>query len=34
LPVDEAFGDTIVSTYPDGRTAELRLAQDGGHVGQ
>lgn len=26
-PVSPAFGNTILSTYPDGRTAELRLKQ-------
>lgn len=29
--VAAAFGNTIVSTYPDGRTAELWLQQDGGY---
>jgi hypothetical protein len=33
-PVDEAFGNTVVSTYPDGRTAELWLAPDGSYTGQ
>ncbi len=28
-PVDAAFGQTIVSTYPDGRTSELYLQSDG-----
>lgn len=30
-PVAQAFGGTIVSTYPDGRTAELWLKPDGGY---
>ena len=29
--VSAAFGNTIVSTYPDGRTAELWLHPDGGY---
>lgn len=29
--VDEAFGNTIVSTYPDGRTGELWLKADGSY---
>jgi hypothetical protein len=33
-PIDEAFGNTVVSTYPDGRTAELWLAPDGSYTGQ
>ena len=33
-PVDRAFGNTIVSTYPDGRTAELWLAADGNYTAQ
>jgi hypothetical protein len=33
-PVSPAFGNTIVSTYPDGRTAELWLQADGGYTGQ
>jgi hypothetical protein len=33
-PVAEAFGATIVSTYPDGRTAELWLAADGSYTGE
>ncbi len=33
-PVGEAFGNTIVSTYPDGRSAELWLAPDGSYAGQ
>jgi len=28
-PIEAAFGGTIVSTYPDGRTAELYLQPDG-----
>jgi hypothetical protein len=28
-PLDAAFGNTIVSTYPDGRKAELYLDRDG-----
>ena len=31
-PVQAAFGSTIVSTYPDGRTAELYLQPDGGYT--
>ena len=31
-PVRAAFGSTIVSTYPDGRTAELYLQPDGGYT--
>jgi opacity protein-like surface antigen len=31
-PLDEAFGNTIVSTYPDGRKAELYLQADGGYT--
>lgn len=33
-PVSEAFGNTIISTYPDGRTAELWLAADGSYTAQ
>jgi hypothetical protein len=29
--VDEAFGNTILSTYPDGRTGELWLHPDGSY---
>ena len=31
--VDPAFGNTIVSTYPDGRTAKAWLQPDGTYVG-
>jgi hypothetical protein len=30
-PLQAAFGSTIVSTYPDGRTAELWLKPDGSY---
>ncbi|MDB5430613.1 MAG: hypothetical protein JWP35_1729 [Caulobacter sp.] len=30
-PVDQAFGNTIISTYPDGRTARLWLHADGSY---
>ena len=30
--VDEAFGKTIVSTYPDGRKGELWLQRDGAYT--
>jgi hypothetical protein len=30
-PVEAAFGNTIVSTYPDGRQAELWLKRDGAY---
>jgi hypothetical protein len=30
-PIDGAFGNTIVSTYPDGRTARLWLHPDGSY---
>ncbi len=30
--LDKAFGSTIVSTYPDGRQAELWLHRDGGYT--
>ncbi len=33
-PVAKAFGNTIVSTYPDGRTGELWLQSDGGYTAQ
>ncbi len=29
-----AFGNTVVSTYPDGRQGKLWLAQDGSYTGQ
>ncbi len=32
-PVGPAFGNTILSTYPDGRTAELWLTPDGSYTG-
>jgi hypothetical protein len=32
--VDKAFGNTIVSTYPDGRTAELWLKADGSYTAE
>ena len=31
LDLTRAFGNTIMSTYPDGRQAELWLAADGGY---
>src|SRR5450755_259322 len=33
-PVAAAFGNTIVSTYPDGRTAEIWLRPDGAYAGE
>jgi len=33
-PVSEAFGNTIVSTYRDGRTAEIWLKADGTYSGE
>ncbi|MGI8841639.1 MAG: hypothetical protein ACR2F8_12790 [Caulobacteraceae bacterium] len=33
-PVSPAFGNTILSTYPDGRTAEIWLNPDGSYTGQ
>lgn len=33
-PVDAAFGNTILSTYPDGRTGELWLHPDGGYAAE
>jgi len=33
-PMDQAFGNTILSTYPDGRTAELWLRPDGGYTAE
>jgi hypothetical protein len=32
--VDKAFGNTIVSTYPDGRTGELWLQRDGTYTAE
>jgi len=32
--VSEAFGNTLVSTYPDGRTAKLWLKPDGAYTAQ
>ena len=32
--LEAAFGNTIVSTYPDGRVAKLWLERDGGYRGQ
>ena len=32
--VEKTFGNTIVSTYPDGRTAELWLQADGAYTGK
>jgi hypothetical protein len=32
--VEKAFGNTIVSTYPDGRTAELWLKPDGTYTAE
>jgi hypothetical protein len=32
--LDRAFGSTIVSTYPDGRQAELWLKKDGSYTAQ
>jgi len=32
--VDQAFGNTIVSSYPDGRTAELWLNADGSYTAE
>ena len=31
-PLAPAFGNTIVSTYPDGRKGELYLSRDGGYT--
>ena len=31
-PVEAAFGNTVVSTYPDGRTQLLWLSRDGGYT--
>ena len=33
-PVAAAFGNTILSTYPDGRTAEIWLNPDGSYTGE
>ncbi len=33
-PVDEVIGNTILSTYPDGRTGELWLQADGSYTGE
>jgi hypothetical protein len=33
-PVAAAFGNTILSTYPDGRTAEIWLSPDGTYTGE
>jgi len=33
-PVDEIIGNTILSTYPDGRTGELWLQADGSYAGE
>jgi len=33
-PVDAAFGNTILSTYPDGRTGELWLRPDGSYTAE
>jgi hypothetical protein len=33
-PMDGAFGNTILSTYPDGRTAELWLHPDGSYTAE
>ena len=32
--VDKAFGNTILSTYPDGRTAKLWLKPDGSYTAE
>jgi hypothetical protein len=32
--LSQAFGNTIVSTYPDGRTAKLWLQPDGSYFGE
>jgi hypothetical protein len=32
--LDAAFGNTILSTYPDGRTGELWLHPDGGYTAE
>ena len=33
-PIDATFGNTILSTYPDGRTAELWLHPDGSYTAE
>jgi len=33
-PIDELIGNTILSTYPDGRTGELWLHADGSYAGE
>jgi hypothetical protein len=33
-PLEAAFGNTILSTYPDGKTATLYLDRDGSYTGQ
>lgn len=33
-PIEAAFGNTIVSTYPSGRSTKLWLKRDGSYVGQ
>jgi hypothetical protein len=33
-PLSLAFGNTILSTYPDGRTAELWLSPDGSYTAE
>jgi hypothetical protein len=33
-PMDQAFGNTILSTYPDGRTGELWLHPDGSYTAE
>jgi len=33
-PLDAAFGNTILSTYPDGRTGELWLHPDGSYTAE
>ncbi|MFD3265309.1 hypothetical protein [Phenylobacterium ferrooxidans] len=34
LPLAHAFGNTVVSTYPDGRTALVWLKKDGTYTGK
>ena len=31
-PIEAAFGNTVVSTFPDGRTQQLWLNRDGGYT--